>query len=316
MIATSVSAVLATALRLVALASVQDLVVTSPDFYVPVEPGQHADIPLVFTNQGDEASSEALFVITASGASYTYEQRSQPECGPIGPSSIAPTWQEFTVAPIPAGGTLTCIVRVDRPADAIDNVSIDWFIEETNSWIFFAVGTFADIGISATRLDSSFEPNGTIHATYRLDASNSGVVDVDDAFVLLGPTCVPSPIVVDMNFPGGCVADEVGCGFGGGPGPAARLSVLAGQSTSCLVRFTAPPDVDTHVNIYRTGGMINHATGGYIADDDIGNDSFALDLGGGAPIPASTPALSLWSMLILVLTLAAIAFGMRRRARV
>ena len=119
-----------------------------------------------------------------------------------------------------------------------------------------------------------------------------------------------------MELPGGCIRDQNPCGFTGGPGAAARFSLAAGQSSSCLVRFTMPPDAaDTEVAVSRFGGMTNRATGGYIGDGNPANDSLVLDLLGGAPAPAAAPALSTGSMLALGLTLAAIALGMQRRRR-
>jgi hypothetical protein len=81
-----------------------------------------------------------------------------------------------------------------------------------------------------------------------------------------------------MDIPGGCVRDQNPCGFTGGPGPAARFSLAASQSASCLVQFTVPPDVaDSHFAVDRFGAMRNAATGGFIGDDDADNPgSFEL----------------------------------------
>jgi hypothetical protein len=296
-----------------AIAFAQHLTLTLADHSVAVAPGEQADVPLVITNTGNTSSAEERLVITGGSDPYVFTQTSSG-CGDIVPSTTLAPWYEFTIAPLPAGGSRTCNVRVDRPADAPDNVSIDWFINESQSWLQFEIGTFTDVGVTLTRVGATYGSDGTLRATYRLDAHNAGTVAVDDVLVQLGPVCVGTSLVVDMDLPGGCTRDEVGCGFTGGPAAAARMSLGAGASNSCLVRYTAPPGADTQIYGGRTGAMVDAATGGWIGDDDPDNDGLVFNIALGAPAPAQTPALSLWSMLVLALTLAAVAYGTRRRA--
>jgi hypothetical protein len=297
-----------------AIACAQNLTLTLADHSVAVAPGEQTNVPLVITNTGGTTSAEEHLVITGGSDPYTFEQTS-PGCGEIVPSTAMAPWHEFTIAPLPAGGSRTCNVRVNRPADAADNAWIDWFINESQSWLQFQIGTFTDVGVGMTRLDATYGSDGTLRVTYRLAAHNAGAVAVDDVFVQVGPVCVGTTLVVDMDLPGGCTRDEIGCGFTGGPAAAARMSLAAGESASCLVRYIAPPGTDTQIYGGRTGAMIDAETGGWIGDDDPDNDPLVFDIAGGAPAPAQTPALSLWSMLVLTLTLAAVAYGTRGRAR-
>ena len=302
-------------LGLGATASAQDVEVSTPDTHVAVEAGQFVDVPLLIVNRDTTASPEVHLILTGTPGNYTFEQQSAPACGPIGPSSVYSTWTEFAIAPIPAGATRTCTIRVHRDPAEINNVHIDWFIQESDSWVYFQLGTFVDIGVTATDVGTSIGGDGTIHATFRLDIRNDGAIDADNVIVGLGPTCVPPPIVVDTSLPGGCTAESIPCGFGGGPGAGVRMPVIpARASQSCLVRFTAPAGVDPHVQAYLvTDAIMNPATGGTMGDDDSSDDRPLLDLRpNGGPAAFLAPTLSPWSILALVLVLIAAGAGFRR----
>jgi hypothetical protein len=265
-----------------ASAQMPDVAVTTPDATIAVEPGQQVDVPLVFTNNADAESPEVDFVITRFPESYVLEQRSMPECGAIVASPELAGWRQFPVAPIPARSARTCVVRVHRAADQFDNAFADWFIDETNSWVYFGLGTFVDIGIAAERVAVDDDPDGTIRTTYRMEATNPSAIDVDHVFVQFGPVCPPSTIAVDVDPDDGCALDEIGCAFGGSSAAAVRFSIPAGQDRTCVVHLTAPPGSDTHIDVTRLGAMINSSTGGSIDDDNGDNDHLVLDLAAGA----------------------------------
>ena len=69
--------------------------VSTPQPYVAVEPGESVDVPIVIANNNSTASSTLTFVLTRTIDAYTFEQRSEPECGPIGPSATFTDWTEF-----------------------------------------------------------------------------------------------------------------------------------------------------------------------------------------------------------------------------
>jgi len=288
----------------------QNLTLTLQNPYVSVEPGGHADIPLVITNTGATTSAEEHVVMPIHRDTYTYEQLSDG-CGPIGPDRSV----QFSIDPIPAGESRICTVRVNRAANEFDNISNNWYIAESGSWLLFEMGTFTDLAVALTAVNAQYASDGTLHAIYRLDVSNISTVGADDAFIEFGPICVPAPVTVDMDLPGGCVRDEIGCPYEGTDAPAARLSIAAGESTSCLVRVTAPPGVDMHLDGGLTGGIQNPANGGWISDGNPANNGFSLDVAAGVPPRPSAPALSWWSMLLLAAALAGVAFGARRRLR-
>lgn len=289
----------------------QDVTVAVADDSVDVAPGSHADVTLVFTNSGSTTSPETLLVMPVHGEPYTFEQES-PGCGSIGPY-LGGTWQQFTVDPIPAGGTRVCNVRVDRPADALDNMFADWFVPDSN-WLSFFIGTFTDLEVTMTRVGPAIVANGTVRATYQLATRNLGSVGFTNALFKLGEDCLATPIDVDLDFPGACAFTEVSCPFGG-TGPGTLVSLDAGASGSCLVRYRAPSNTDTHVDGGLVDGMFDSATGGWMTDDDATNNAFHIDIAEGAIPPGQAPALSTGSMLVLGLMLAAIAFSARRRAR-
>lgn len=304
--------VLALALCLAATTvTAQDVTVAVADDSVDVAPGSHADVTLVFTNSGSTTSPETLLVMPMHGEPYTFEQES-PGCGSIEPY-LGGTWQNFSIDPIPAGGTRTCLVRVDRPTDALDNMFADWFVQDSN-WLAFFIGTFTDLDVAMTPVSPPILANGTVRATYQLTTRNLGSVGFTNALIKLGEDCLASPIEVDLDFPGACPDTEVSCPFGG-TGPGTLVSLEAGASSSCLVRYRAPTSADTHVDGGLMNGMYDSATGGWMTDDNANNDGFRIDIAEGAVPPGQAPALSMASMLVLGLTLTAIAFAARRRAR-
>ncbi|MGH2549544.1 MAG: hypothetical protein ACRDHN_09145 [Thermomicrobiales bacterium] len=292
-------------------AGAQDVTIALDDVYVHVAPGSQADIPIIITNLGSTTSDEQHVVMPVHTERYTFEQESSG-CGPIVPYPYA-NWRQFAIDPIPAGGTRICNVRVDRPVDALDNMYPAWFIQDSNT-VSFEIGTFTDIGIAMTRVGAYLGYQGTIHAIYRLDTHNLGAVGATNALIQLGPDCLETPLEVDMDLPGGCVRDEISCPFEG-TGPATHVSLAPGESQSCLVRYTTPAGTDTHVDVGMVPAMINSETGGWMGDDNSANNGSSIDIAVGAVPTGQAPALSPWSMLVLVMTLAAVAFAARKRAR-
>jgi hypothetical protein len=262
-------------------ASAQDFTAGTPDSTIAVEPGQSVDIPVVIANNEDFDSPVLHLVLTASEGSYTFEERSLPECGPIGPSTERPDWTESAIAPIPAHETRTCTIRATRDPGEIDNGFMDWFIRENGASFFsFEIGTFVDIAVSATKIGSYRTPDGMTHATYRIEADNTSTIDAENVTIQLGPACVQPSVFVDTDG-GGCAPGHLDCGFGGADPAAAMLPrVAAGSSASCVVRFTALPGADLSQNVAALfGGAIQNAnTGGLMADDNPDNDTAPLDL--------------------------------------
>lgn len=304
--------VLALALCLAAKSvTAQDVTVAVADDSVDVAPGSHAQIALVFTNSGNATSPETLLVMPVHGEPYTFAQES-PGCGPIEPY-LGGAWRQFSIDPIPAGGSRTCLVRVERPADALDNMFADWFVQDSN-WLSFFIGTFTDLDVAMTPVGPPILANGTVRATYQLTTRNLGAVGFTNGLIKLGEDCLTTPIDVELDFPGACPLTELSCPFGG-TGPGTLVSLEAGASSSCLVRYRAPTNTDTHVDGGLMNGMFDSATGGWITDDNAANNAFRIDIAEGAVPPGQAPALSSWSMVLLVLALAAIACCARRRAR-
>lgn len=291
-------------------ASAEDLALALQTPYVSVDPDSYTDVPLLITNTGATPSPVEHVVMPLHRDTYTFEQVAEG-CGPM----VSGGNLRFSIDPIPAGGSRVCTVRVHRPADEPDNMSMSWYVDEGSNWLAVEIGTFTDLAVSLARVDAQYASDGALRAIYRLEVGNLSNVGANDAYVKFGEECAGSPIAVDTNLPGGCVSDEIGCPYGGNAAPAARLSIAAGQRASCLVRFTAPPGVDTHVDGGLTGAMRNPTNGGWISDDNPANNGFSLDVAAGAPAQPSVPALSPWSMLLLAAALAGVAFGMRRRFR-
>jgi len=256
--------------------ALQGIDVTTPQAYVAVEPGESVDVPILITNHNSTASPTLTFVLTETSLAYTFEQRSQPDCGPIGPDPANVGWTQFSIAPIAAGATRTCTIRVTRGPDEINNTFIDWVVAETDSWVYFDLGTFVDVSLTGTKLDAFRTPDGATHAIYRLEAHNAGTIDIAPVGVALGSTCTPEPVAVDTGFNGACEGITVHCGFGGS-GPGALLpAVAAGASSSCLVRLSAPPGVDPSIAA-GFGALYNAETGGLVGDDATDNDLAVLD---------------------------------------
>jgi hypothetical protein len=304
-----------TLLGTAAIASAQDIEVSTPQETVAVEAGHRVDIPIVVTNHG-ATSSELELLLPPTSGDYTFQQLSEPDCGPIVPAPDFPGWTEFSIAAIAAGGTRSCTIRADRGAAEINNGFAAWILAGYGTTVQFALGTFVDISYSGEKVASSTDADGTIHATFRLQVSNDSAIDVANVLIALGPDCVEWPIVIETDFPGGCVAADLGCPYEGS-GPGTLMPELApGMTASCLVRYIAPPDADLDVQTGLSAGLMNAVTGGYIGDDNYSNNVAVLDLRpSGALSPESTPTLSWWAILALIFALTAITVGFRRTTR-
>lgn len=257
--------------------ALQGIDVSTPQQHVAVEPGHSVDVPILIANHSSTPTSTLTFVLTLTIDAYTFEQRSAPDCGPIGPYPGNPGWTQFSIAPIAAGATRTCTIRVTRGPNEINNTFIDWVVSETDSWVYFDLGTYVDVSLTGTKLDAFRTPDGTAHATYRLEAHNAGTIDVAPVGVELGSICTPEPVAIDTGFNGACEGITINCGFGGSGSGALLPAVAAGASSSCLVRFSAPPGVDLSIAA-GFGALFNAETGGLIGDDATDNDLTVLDL--------------------------------------
>lgn len=271
---------LAAALLGSATAFAQDVTVEIPGTMMAVEPGQSIDIPIVITNHGVIPTQPLQLVMPSPLGNYTFEALSTPDCGPIEPSTMYPDWTESAIAPIPALATLTCTIRATRDPGEIDNGYTDWFIQGTNEWFPFQLGTFVDVGIAATKLGAYRSPDGTTHARYRLEAYNTSAIDLENVTIQLGPVCVGQVVFVDTGS-GGCTPGHLSCSFGGSDAPSAVMPpIAAGASAACLVDFTALPGASLTENVAGLfGAAIQNAdTGGIMADDNPDNDIVPLDL--------------------------------------
>jgi len=257
--------------------ALQGIDVSTPQAHVAVEPGDSVDVPILIANNNSTASPTLTFVLTLTIDAYTFEQRSEPECGPIGPDPAYAGWTQFSIAPIAANATRTCVIRITRGANEINNTYIDWVVSATDSWVYFDLGTFVDVSLSGTKISAFKSPDGITHATVRLEAQNAGAVDVAPIDVSLGSVCPPSHVAVETDFPGGCEGVTIECPFGGAS-PGAKLpAVAAGGSSSCLVRFAVPPDV-APTELAGFGYIFDAQTGGLVGDDNPDNDTITLDL--------------------------------------
>ena len=262
-----------------ATAGAQTYEASVPDTTIAVEPGGSVDIPVTIVNHDGAESPELHLVMPSPIGDYTFEQRSEPECGPIVPSTTYEGWTESTIAPIAAGGARTCTIRATRNAGEINNGFIDWVVEEGGqSWIYVKLGTFVDIGIAATKIGAYRSADGTTHASYRIDARNASAVDAENVTIQVGSACAPSGIVVDVD-PGMCSLGQLDCGFGGAAAPTAIVSALAGGATaSCIVRLSAQPGADLAGAAALVPSIENAVTGGFMDDDNPDNDVAPLDL--------------------------------------
>jgi hypothetical protein len=257
--------------------ALQGIEVSTPQQHVAVEAGHSVDVPILIANNNSTASPALTFVLTQTIDAYTFEQRSEPECGPIGPHPTYAGWTQFSIAPIAANATRTCVIRVTRGANEVNNTYIDWVVSETDSWVYFDLGTFVDVAITGTKLDAFRTPDGRAHALYRLQAHNAGAVDVAPVGVALGSICAPEPVAIDTGFDGACEGIVLECAFGGSGSGALLPVVAAGASSSCLVRFSVPPGVDPSIAV-GFAALFDAETGGLIGDDAAGNDTAVLDL--------------------------------------
>src|SRR5262249_20098532 len=157
----------------------------------------------------------------------------------------------------------TCVIRITRGANEINNTFIDWVVSETDSWVYFDLGTYVDVSITGTKLDAYRTPDGAAHALYRLEVHNAGSVDVAPVGVGLGLICTPEPVALDTDFDGACEGITLYCGFGGSGSGALLPAVAAGASSSCLVRFSAPGDADPSIAA-GFGNLFNAETGGLV----------------------------------------------------
>lgn len=292
---------------------------TTPSTNIAVEPGSVADIPFVFSNDGDEASNEFDYVLDFGVYGYSFEQRSPPECGPL--LVIQPTLgrASFSVAPIAAHSQRTCVVRVTRDVATLDNGFADWLVAGNfDSRLSLVIGTFVDVSITATPVSSSVDINGILQEVFRVEARNLSVIDVDNVVLALGSVCVPSTVTVDTDFAGGCERADLYCGFGGGASaPAMKLpSINAGQTQSCLMRVSAP--VDAHASVQSSLApelLSNAATGGLIGDLDDSNNTPLLQLVAqpSGRVAVNAPDIGLVAKLLVGFLLVVIAARRLRR---
>src|SRR3954469_23114235 len=101
--------------------ALQGIEASTPQAHVAVEPGGSVDVPILIANHNSTASPTLTFVLTDTIDAYTFDQRSQPDCGPIEPSVAYSGWTQFSIAPIAAGATQTCTIRVTRGPNEINN---------------------------------------------------------------------------------------------------------------------------------------------------------------------------------------------------
>ncbi len=280
---------------------------------VAIEAGATTEMALVFRNDEHVASDDYEFVISTPVEGYSMEMASAPGCGPFHPYPPRGIWSASTIGALGPGESRTCMLRIARAPTAIHNGFFNGMLAGTSTWISVTVGTFVDIALSARQEAANLDPDGTLHAIVRLQASNTSALAVDGVVMGLGLVCTGNVIAVDMDLPGGCASVQVDCGA-----PAARFPVVtAGGTQSCLARFTVPTGVDPTVQAFRAGELRNAATGGWIVDSNAANDEPVIALSAqGAAIAQAAPALSPSAVILLALLSAAVAaIAMARRDR-
>lgn len=307
-----------------------NVTVTTPLNNIAVELGSYVDVPFVFSNDGNQAATANL-ALGLAWPGYTFEQRSQPECGDfvgIYPPSVGR--KSFSVAAIASHSQRTCVLRLTRAVPSIDDpYTIDngyaaWYLGTNDIQpINLAMGTFVDISIAATPVSSDIDANGILHEVFRLQAHNDGAIDANNIVLGLGQVCSPPAVSVETNLPGGCVSTFAGhyCPEPGGFGVKLPM-VAAGGTQSCLVRVSAPLSAHASVPSYLPADtMTNAATGGLIGDLDDTNNRPSLQLAaqpsGSEAVGAPTLSPGFLALLaIIIASAAAWTVRIRNAARV
>ena len=155
-----------------------DYTMSVPQLDVPIAPGAYADVPLTITNTTTSTSNGYDIRLAAPypGPSYSYEIRSAADCGPLMPENVFPPVAMHTrIAPIAAGASTTCVIRVTRDAGEIDSGLVYWQATPITGAGFESLvlrfGTFADTDLAASVLSRTVSSDG-IHEVLRVAVHN------------------------------------------------------------------------------------------------------------------------------------------------
>lgn len=294
--------------------------ISTPTLAVPVAPGASVAIPIHFHNIDTQASDVDEVEFFTSGSTLWPITVSGPSgCGPISSNG----YYSFPMVSLPAGGTLDCVFTVTRPADSVDDATLElWTSVDFNiSTLRIGLGKLADIALSNELVSYSVDPDGTTHGVFRLTARNVGSTPVGEFDAM---TCSYSG-AIDNAIEGGCAPTTSQCALGMIPFEAqgAHLPALApGEQTSCLINLrgtTQYPefnalslDQEPDWNIW----LIDSATGRKVYDPyEANNQTTLMAPGPAGGITAPAPTLSPFALALLGAGLLLTAAWASRRPR-
>jgi len=242
-----------------------DYTISVPQPDLPMEPGAYADVPVTIANSTTSTSPELVLQLEAPlYASYHYELRSGADCGPLTPEIMTPSNLRSLIAPIPAGGSTTCVIRVARSAGEINSALAFWSVFQSfggaSSSVELRFGTFADIELGATELSRTVSSEG-IHTVIRLTARNNNPRALTATIASEG--CRAGQI--QQVVAGTCVRTGTGC-----PpvaGPIAFLSwpsIAPGETEQCDIESTLALSSDVLARDVLISDVSDSATGGHV----------------------------------------------------
>ena len=238
--------------------------VPQPD--LPMEPGAYADVPVTIANTTTSTSAELVLQLQAplNDLAYHYELQSGADCGPLTPEIMIPTTLRSRIAPIPAGGSTTCVIRVSRGSGEINSALVHWAVfpsvGDGYSSVGLRFGTFAHIELGATELSRTVSSEG-IHTVIRLTAHNNNPRALTATIASDG--CRPGQI--QQVVAGTCVRTGTGC-----PpvaGPIAFLSwpaIAPGATEQCDIESTLALSSDVLAADILISAVSDSASGGYV----------------------------------------------------
>ena len=294
---------------------------------IPLASGGHAVLDFTLGNP-TAAASPTLVLRISSWSGYDLEMVPSPGCGELQiSSSFGLLRAETLVPPIPAGSQRQCTLRASRHADTRDNLHVLVFLSNMtpstagSAWGVLEFGAFADVGYVAQVESHAVDSQGVAHTVYRIGAENRSAVNLDPIEVVLGQTCTIEPVQIDVDLPGGCVLEESPCWFTGGPGKATHLpAVAAGQTSSCLVRFSDDASLNSSIQTSLSSSFRETSTGNEVSDSspadnglDLALNPDANDGNGNGSSPAQLPSTSAWGLALLAFALALFGFAAARR---
>lgn len=194
-------------------------------YAMPIAPGSSATYILRITNIGDAAAIAPPYAVfyyenQHDPAAYTFEQSSDPRCGPLHVDAPYPgSWEygpAFETASLAPDDSLECNMTIVRPPASIRDTSVYWTVRDTDPPYAFRsdqalIGTLANTSASARNIDFSIDSGGYAHSLIEISVHNGASVAIRAQS--LG-TCIPPfpPFRIDGDFEGGCGQGNYGPG--------------------------------------------------------------------------------------------------------